>query len=58
MEAALFMLAGALGNSMTGYYEVVVDFIDFRLINFAFNIADSSSPSGSPFCPDVLLEHK
>ncbi|MGI6364625.1 MAG: signal peptidase II [Bacillota bacterium] len=62
MEAALgLMLAGALGNLYDRlFYEVVVDFIDFRLINFAiFNIADSAITIGvALFALDVLLEHK
>lgn len=62
MEVALgLMLAGALGNLYDRvFYSVVVDFIDFRLINFAiFNIADSAITIGvALFALDVLREHK
>lgn len=62
MEVALgLQLAGALGNLYDRVvYEAVVDFIDFRLINFAvFNVADSAIVIGvSLFAWDILMEWK
>lgn len=62
MEVALALqLAGALGNLYDRvFYEMVVDFIDFRLISFAiFNVADSAIVIGAAlFALDVLLERK
>lgn len=62
MEVALgLMFAGALGNLFDRVvFGAVVDFIDFRLINFAiFNIADSAIVIGvALFALDILLEQK
>ncbi|HOB34412.1 MAG TPA: signal peptidase II [Bacillota bacterium] len=59
--AFALQLGGALGNLYDRiFYSWVVDFIDFRLINFAiFNIADSALVVGVIlFALDVIREWK